>query len=382
MKLQLFFILFSFSVFSQSELKVVLKDSKTNLPIPEAIITVLRTNEAATSNNDGVFTLNLDRPSLIEIYHSSYKKVNIKSSVWKDSLNIVLMEFQEKKLKEIILTNEHPQSILNSLVKNSIKKLTVPANLKVYSREFFKRNDAYTYFNDGLLNFQIINEGKNIKNDILVEQNRSIGFFDKKDFELLGYNLNNLMENYYKFKYLDEILVSNAKKKYNFEIEKFSTTGDIYLMTVEPYITIEGSLSNFKILYDSKKKMILEVSSNLPSERVEAQKKILDFRNRSIYKSNFKTVYRMEGNDYYLANSMEEIGFTTKKNNEEIKIEVKNNFLVTEFRTKIFQYNEAETFKDKTLINAFNKVITEFWILDSGMTMTDEEKDILNKIPK
>ena len=35
----------------------------------------------------------------------------------------------------------------------------------------------------------------------------------------------------------------------------------------------------------------------------------MDFKNRKIYKSNFKTTYRLESKDYYLANSKEEIGF-------------------------------------------------------------------------
>lgn len=378
-----FLVLFSFSVFSQSkEITIILLDSKSNIPVSNATITVLRTNQGLVSNDEGVFVLNLDRPSLIEIYHTDYKKVNIKSSTLKEDVNEVFLDFSGTELNEIILGGEDSQKTLASLIKNSSKKLTVPCNLRVYTREFFKINDQYTYFNDGLMNFQILGDYKKITTDILVEQNRSIGFFDEKDFDILGYNLNNLMENYYQFKYLDEILGSNAKKKYDFSIEKHSKDGTINKMIVRPYTTSEGPLSVYTIIYDVKNKLIIEVSSYLPEDRIDKQKRILDYKNRKVFKSEFKTFYRIENKDYYLANSQEVIGFTAIKDDKEVKIEVKNNLITSEFRTQIFKYDEMETFKDKSLINKFDTILTDFWNLDSGIALTQAEKDILEKIQK
>ena len=124
-------------------------------------------------------------------------------------------------LDEIVITQKDPQDILKLLIQKSRNKITVPANLKVYTREFFKKNDIYTYYNDGLLNFQILENNKKVKTDILVEQNRSIGFIDAFDKSILGYDLNNLMENYYMFVYLEDLLHSKAKKIYSFQIRTY-----------------------------------------------------------------------------------------------------------------------------------------------------------------
>jgi hypothetical protein len=379
----LFFLFFSLISFAQTEITVLIKDADTDLPIQDVLITVFRTNQGLVTNADGIFKLNLTRPSLIEISHTSYKKIEIKSnSLNKIGVNIILLEKNTEQLKEVILTDRHPQDILKDLIKNSQKKITVPANLRVYSREFFKRNNDYYFYNDGLMNFQILGDNKKVTTDILVEQNRTIGLVEEFDKDLLGYNLNNIMENYYQFKYLDEILDSRAKKKYDFQVETVPENNDYLMLRVKPYLSEEGFMSDYSILYDSKRKLIIEVSSFLPSDRAQKHKGLLDFKNRKIYKSNFKTTYRVETKDYYLANSKEEIGFTTEKNKVETKFEVSNYLITTEFRTRIFKYKDNEIFKEKTLLNKHDSILTEYWDIDSGVLLTETEKVIINNLTK
>lgn len=254
--LVLIFLLCSVMSYSQSEITVILKDADTDLPIEDAIITVLRTNQGLISNVEGVFKLNLTRASTIEISHTSYKKLLVKSSTLiEEGTNIITLEKDTELLQEVILTDRHPQDILKELIKNSLKRLTVPANLRVFTREFFKRDNLYSFYNDGLVNFQILDNKRTIKTDILVEQNRTIGLVDEFDKDLLGYNLNNLMENYYQFKYLDKILDSRAKKKYDFQLLTYPQNQNYLLIRVKPYTTIEGFMSEYSILYDSKKKI-------------------------------------------------------------------------------------------------------------------------------
>lgn len=379
----LYFLFFTLISFAQNEITILLKDADTDRPIEDAIITVFRTNQGLISNAEGIFKLNLTRPSLIEIAHTSYKKQTFKSNTLNNiGVNVILLEKNTEQLKEVVLTDRHPQDILKDLIKNSQKKITVPANLRVYSREFFKRDDKYSFYNDGLMNFQILDNKKKVTTDILVEQNRTIGLIDEFDKDMLGYNLNNLMENYYQFKYLDEILDSKAKKKYDFQVETVPHNNDYLMIRVKPYLSEEGFMSDYSILYDSKKKLIIEVSSFLPEDRAEKHKRFLDFKNRKIYKSIFKTTYRVETKDYYLANSKEEIGFTTEKNKKETKFEVINYLVTTEFRTRIFKYKDNEIFKEKTLLNKHDSVLTEFWEIDSGVLLTNREKDIINNLTK
>jgi hypothetical protein len=374
------FLFFSMFCYSQEEITVILKDADTDLPIEDALITVFRTNQGLISNSEGVFKLNLTRQSLIEIAHTSYKKLQIKSNTFKPGINELYLEKNTQDLQEVILTNRHAQDILIDLIKNSQKKLTVPANLRVYTREFFKKDGNYSFYNDGLINFQILGNKNSITTDILVEQNRTIGLIDEFDKDLLGYNLNNLMENYYQFNYLNEVLDSKSKKKYDFQLLSYPQNEDYLVIRVKPYITIDGFLSDYTVLYDNKKKLILEVSSFLPRERAEKNASFLDFKNRKIQKTEYKTTYRLEYKDYYLANSKETISFTTEKNKKQTKFEITNYIITTEFRTNIFKYKDIDVFKEKSLLNKKDSILTEYWEIDSGVLLTESEKLILNNL--
>jgi hypothetical protein len=290
------------------------------------------------------------------------------------------MEGNVNNLEEVIITKEDPQNILKAIIEKSRSKITVPANLKVYSREFFKKNDVYTFYNDGLLNFQILEDNDKIKTDILIEQNRSVGLLNEFDKSILGYNLNDLMENYYAFNYIQHLTESRAKKLYSFQIKSYSQNDDYNYLVVKPLTSVKGEFSQYAILYDYKSKLIMEISSYLPSDRVTTDRSFFDFQKKNIYKSEFKTTYRYENHKYYLANSVEEIGFYVYSNKKEIKMDVKNYFVVTEFRSKVFKYKPEEIFKEKSLINKKNSILTDFWNVDSGLVLTKPEIDIINSL--
>jgi len=376
-------ILLFFKGFSQNdEVVVILLDEFSSLSVEDATITISRTSQGLLSNKDGLFKINIKKPSVIEITHTSYKKMTIKSSSLKEKENILYLISNTNDLEEIIVTKENPQDILREVIYNSLSKITIPANLKVYTREFFKKDNVYSYYNDGLLNFQITGDSKNVKTDILVEQNRAIGLLDAFDKSILGYNLNNLMENYYQFKYLKELLHTRAKKLYSFRLKSYAQNKDYNYIIVKPLSNVRGELSEYYILYDTKKDLIIEVGSLLPEDRVSKDKDILDFKKRSIFKSEFRTTYRFKNNQYYLANSKEKIGFESNNNKKKVRFEIKSYFVITEFRSKNFKYKDNEVFKDKSLINAKNSVITEFWELDSGIILTKAENDIIDSLVK
>ncbi|MFY7957625.1 MAG: hypothetical protein ACOVNT_05880, partial [Flavobacterium macrobrachii] len=259
----LFFLVFSFTISAQEvEHTIIVKDADTNNPIEDVSVYITKTKQLLLSNSEGKVTFDLTGISNIQVSHSSYLTVNIRSSALLKTDNIIYLKNNTKDLDEIIITKQHPQKILKALVQNSIKQLTVPARLKVYSREFFKMNGTYSYYNDGLMNFQIFGRDKNFKSNILVEQNRSIGLIDEEiSGDVLGYNLNNIMENYYNFKYLEPILAERAKKDYEFVIKVYSANNNYNLISATPLDEGKGLKDDFTIIYDPKKKLIIEVSS-------------------------------------------------------------------------------------------------------------------------
>ena len=375
----LLFCLFSItSVFSQNVEKTILfKDSETNLPIEDITVYIIKTKQNLLSNTDGIVSFSLKDPTIIKVTNASYVPQSLKSINLKEKVTVIFLKKNVNDLDEIVITKQHPQQILKKIVENSIKKLTVPARLKVYSREFFSLNGTYTHYNDGLINFQISDKNKNFDTTIFVDQNRSYGLIDQDiQDDLLGYNLNDIMANYYNFKYLNPILESRAKKEYDFIIKSNLDNDAVYTIFVTPLDVTTGLRDDFKIIYDKKHKMILEVSSFVSPMTFSKLKENKSEGAKNVFKSLFKAIYKVQGDDYYLISSKEEIGFNKIIKKELKKFEVRNYMVTTNFNTQKFSYKESEVFRDKALFNKKNTILSDYWN-NSGITATDEENQII-----
>lgn len=377
-KLCFFFLFLSQFLSAQNlDFTITVRDSETNAPIDEVTITALKTRQGFLTNANGVAVLHLNKASDLELVHSSYKTTIVKFTTLKSAEVTLFMDPITQQLEEVVLTLEHPQEILKQLVEKSKNQLTIPINLKIYLREFYKKNDKMVYFNDGLLNFQVLGNVKNVKSDILVEQNRAIGLLDEDiDADVLGYNLNNIIENYYKFKYLDEVLTTKAKKLYDFQVKTY-LPNDAYLrIRITPLEEAKGILSEFNVVYDTEKRLIMDIYSVVAPSRLEELKAAFMSSNK-IFKLEFRNVFRMEDGLYYLANSKEVIGFEKKYKKKNRRIEVRNHMVVTNFDKKLFDYDVHNIFKDKSLINKKSLVFSNYWDYDSGLLATEEEKAVI-----
>ena len=376
----LVFTLFLASIYSQNLQKtIVVKDATTNLPIEDALIVILKTKQNILTNVNGKGSFVLKGNTNILISHTSYNKASIKSVSLIEKETVIFLKNNINDLDELIITKQ-PQRILRSLVENSKKKLTIPARLKVYAREFFKLNGKYSYYNDGLLNFQIFSKTKKFDSNILVEQNRAFGLLETEvSQDLLGYNLNDIMENYYNFKYLSPILESKAKKEYDFIIKVFSKNKDYNIFVVTPFDNEKGLLDNYAIVYEPRRNLIISVSTNLSDDRIAKQTKKTGVGSKNIYKSIYKSIYKFDNDNYHLVSSKEEIGFEKIDRKETKTFEVRNYFVTMNFSNQNYSFSESDVFKDKTLFNKKNLVLSEYWNV-SGMTATDEEEIIIKEI--
>lgn len=378
-----FFLLLASAGFAQQAEKIlIIRDQDTNQPIEDVTVTVAKTRQNFISNKEGVVSLELTGASNIQIRHSSYLGINIRSVTLKDNTTTIYLRSNVNDLEEILVTKRHPQKILASLIENSKKQLTVPGRLKVYTREFFKLNGKYSYYNDGLINFQLSDKSNKTAAVVLVEQNRSKSLIEEEiSSDLLGYNLNDILENYYNFKYLNPLLSAEAKREYDFVIKVFSRNRDYNIISAVPLENASGMLDDFSIIYDPKRKIIMEVSSFLSPFVLSKIREKTAKGSRNINKSSFKTIYKFQNNDYFLLSSKEEIGFEKVEKNHTKDIEVRNYFFTTNFSTQNFIYKDSEVFKDKTLYNKKDVILTDYWN-ESGLTATDEEKEILSYLEK
>lgn len=379
----LFQFVLCFSVFSQTNQKrIILLDFDTNQPIDEAVVIVLKTKQVLMTNSDGIVEFEIKGGTNLKVTHSTYLPITIKWASLNELENIIFLKSKLTALDDIVITSRNPHEIIMDLIDNSTKILNVPARLKVYSREFFKLNGEYAYFNDGLINFQLYKEHKKVKSILLLEQNRSFGLIDDDiASDLLGYNLNSMMEKYYVFSVLRPLTDDKIRKKYNF-IVKVNPTNQDYNNIIATPIPVENTkepLDDFKIVYDVKRKLIIEVTAVISPETLTTVEENTAKGTKNIIKSVFKTNYRVDLGNYYLVSSNEEINYSVNVGNEIKNIEILNNLITTNFNIQNFTYNDSQVFKDKSLFNAKNSILTDYWNV-SGLTPTAKELEIINKI--
>lgn len=373
--LLLIIVCFSVNSFAQNtEYSIIVKDIETQLPIENAMVVILKTKQVLLSNEDGKVTFILNGASNVQVSEMNYENLTLRWATLKEDQFVVYLQNKDNKLDEIVLSKENPQKILQRVVSNSIQKLTTPYRLKVYVREFFMLDNKYSYYNDGLVNFQF-SGNKKATTTLLVEQNRSYGLLETDvSADLRGYNLNNIMENYSNLKYFNPVLDSKVKNEYDFIIKGHPNNKDYFVMNITPLHKKDAD--KFEVIYDPVKKLIIEFSCVLiPGDTDEIEEKPV-IGSKKITKSYVKVDYRLDDSNYYLLSSNEEIAYNLTLKDKVKNIQVRNSFVTTSFNKQKFTYNESDVFKEKTLFNKQNKILTNYWDI-SGFTATDEEKAII-----
>ena len=387
MKKLVFFCLFlsTFLSFSQTkEFVLIFKDKATGSPIENVLVSILRTDENFQSNKEGLVKFKLEKPSRIIITHTEYKQITLNSVTFKEAEITIELESISQDIEDVVITNRQSFSILKTLINKSMKQLTAPINLKIYTREFFKYNNEYTSYSDGLVNFCLKEKPDKFDADILVEQNRTYNLINNEKIEkkTLSYNMYDIIQNYYDFKYINNLAESKAKKKFEFEIKTVRGKANFYQMIITPKPEIEEFLPTVTIVYDFKKNIILELEYFVEPDRFEfSDVSNLKVVKGKVFNSTFKALYLVDGEDYFLASTKEEIGIMVKdKKDVENKVEVVNYLMTTQHSRKFVPYQKEDVFKEKSLINKKNSIITEYWETNSGLLLTTEEKKIVDNL--
>jgi hypothetical protein len=387
MKKLFFFGLILFSVLSFSQTKemiLVFKDKTSGALIENVVVAILRTDENFQSNKEGVVKFNLNKSSRINIKHTEYKEVSISSVTLKELETVIFLENISQDIEDVVITNRQSFNILKTLINKSMKQLTAPINLKIYSREFFKYNNEFTSYSDGLVNFCLKEKPDKFAADILVEQNRTYNLINNEKIikKTLSYNMYDIIQNYYDFKYIVNLAESKAKKKFDFEIKTVKGKADFYQMLIVPKPEIEEFLPTVTVIYDYRKNIILELEYFVEPSRFEySDVSNLKVVKGKVFNSIFKALYILDGDDYFLASTKEEIGLMVKdKKDVENKVEIANYLITTQHSRKFVPYEKEDVFKEKSLINKKNSIITEYWETNSGLLLTSEEKKIVDNL--
>jgi hypothetical protein len=114
-----------------------LKDEESNLPIEDATVFILKTKQNLISNSEGQVSFVLKGNTNIEISHTSYIGITLRSNALKEKVTVIYLKNNVTGLDEIILTKRHPQKILQSLVENSKKKIVSSSKTKSVFKRIF-----------------------------------------------------------------------------------------------------------------------------------------------------------------------------------------------------------------------------------------------------
>jgi len=387
MKKVFFFYIILGTIFSfaqTNEYVLVFKDKSTGQFIQNVMVKLARTNENFISNPEGRVKFKLTSATKIDISHDEYKSISLTSKKIQPKENIIELQPIAQEIEDIVITSKKPNIILKNLITKSMKQLTAPINLKIYTREFFKYNSEYTSYSDGLVNFCLKEKPDKFAADILVEQNRTYALINNEEIEkkTLSYNMYDIIGNYYDFKYIKFLTENKTHKKFDFEIKTVRGNDELYRMVIKPKAEVEEFLPEITVLYNFVKSMILEINYDVDPQRIEySDVSNLKVVKGKIFKSSFNVLFIEDGEDYFLVSSKEEIGLVSRnKKDEEVKIEVTNYLITTKQSRKFVPYQKEDVFKEKSLINKKNAIFTEYWETNSGYLLTQDEKKIVDNL--
>ncbi|SEP58143.1 hypothetical protein [Flavobacterium urocaniciphilum] len=387
MKKVFFFYIILGTIFSfaqTNEYVLVFKDKSTGQLIQNVMVKLARTNENFISNPEGRVKFKLTSATKIDISHDEYKSISLTSKKIQPKENIIELQPIAQEIEDVVITSKKPNLILKNLITKSMKQLTAPINLKIYTREFFKYNSEYTSYSDGLVNFCLKEKPDKFAADILVEQNRTYALINNEEIEkkTLSYNMYDIIGNYYDFKYIKFLTENKAHKKFDFEIKTVRGNDELYRMVIKPKAEVEEFLPEITVLYNFVKSMILEINYDVDPQRIEySDVSNLKVVKGKIFKSSFNVLFIEDGEDYFLVSSKEEIGLVSRnKKDEEVKIEVTNYLITTKQSRKFVPYQKEDVFKEKSLINKKNAIFTEYWETNSGYLLTQDEKKIVDNL--
>lgn len=150
-------------------------------------------------------------------------------------------------------------------------------------------------------------------------------------------------------------------------------------MTITPLEKAKEAIDSFEIIYDPEKKLILEFTIDATQKNIDKLEEKTTINSKNITRSFVKVDYRFDGKNYYLLSSNEEIAYNLILKDAVKNIQVRNSFTTTSFNKQNFTYRESDVFKEKSLFNKKNKILTNYWDI-SGLTATDEEKAIVSSL--
>ena len=395
----LFIVVFGMSTLhSQINYKGKLIDSVTNEPIAFANIYNTEAKQGTYSNSEGEFSFFVNNNiQHITISYLGYKTLEVPiSSLEKEKINTILFTQEDYLLEEIIVTDKPLNTIIEGLIENSQKELERNVKLETYYREFVKINDQYSKFADGLVDYYLKPKRKDkVKAKVIVNESRAFELVKEENLETKGtissslnslYNFKDATDDFFSFNTIETYLSkTKTSEEYDFNIKrKVSEDGrEIEIIEVKPLPEIEKLLIEGYIVYDAKKKLILEYDLKVS----EHHKKYSQLKNMILFKGklndfSLKVSFKNE-NDKYIPN-YKKISFDFylkfgKMVNDNLS--GTSDVLINHYQDDNVIFPHKDLFyEEHSLYENGKNYTTEFWKTNKAMPLSQKEETILESI--
>lgn len=387
----LLFVLLNFAAFGQTvAIRGLLKDKGNNEPVVGASIAVKGGTIGTIANEEGMFQLTVDKDAVIAISCIGYKSASVAAADFTDKSFVVLLEQDEQKLDEVIVSKTPLNEMLEHLVATSSARFNKPILLHTYYREFAKLNGKYTKFSDGLLDYHISGTTKDLKSDLIVKQSRAARIYkdedDELDFDPLA-NVQRGISGNYEFASIQRVLLHKKNyKDYDMMLKsrKDKNGKELYAITFEPRADVQKSLYQGSILYDPETNLILDVDIYLAPSHMQYKKTInILIVKICLLDARIRSTYRIVNNNYTLSYTTysTSIKIWNKKRFNET-LDSKIDLLVTDFSKDDLSYDKKSVYKEKGLYARGNKYTSKFWQENNAIVLTAEEENIIKSLEK
>lgn len=357
--------------FSQT-FKGIVKNVETNQPIGQITIVNADNTFFTTSNEKGEVVLPeslLNQKLFIDDYE--YK---VTERIFSISENFTWeLTPNSETLEEIIIFSD-VRGYLEEIINNSIKSFSTDVSLESYYRENYYENNEIASFSEGMVDFFIDKETKNVLQ--LAKQTRSENFVDVD--ELNRYVISSpkeVVEGSMRFKKILDLI--KDKKNYDIDVTA-KQVGDktIHTCYISPK---EKSKNRFLIkgyfTFHDEKKLIYETNYAFDEEKKKYNKPInLIVGKIDVKDIVYKSKYIIKDSFYYPSyakTTTELIANSKVADVSNVKVHNQSYFYVLKAETNSSKPNIAKTLNNETLYSKGTIYKTEFWKLPEIINLSE-----------
>lgn len=386
-KILLLLLLLPLSLLAQDvTVKGVVKDLSTSLPLDHVTISTADGKNATISNEEGAFALSYPNGAkTIRLSYLGYADYEVAATSLPAD-GIYYLEPKDFVLDEIVIINKPINELIEELVANSILHLDAPLLLNTYYREFVKVNNEYTKFADGLVDYSLSRNKKNVKTEVTVKQSRAAKLPTDETIDAAsGLDVRKAVARSSVFYALDNTLFDGDNyKKHDFIIraQKDASGKAIQVISFTPTAGINEALYTGRIVYDPETNLILNFDIKLEPANAQFAKVVnLLIIKAKLTALDYKSGFKVTDGKYMLAYASRNgaLHFWNKRTYNDA-LEFKSDLVITGYSTSVPKIEKSDKYRDKTLYERGTSYTDKFWLKGNAVLLTKEEEAVVKSL--